>query len=61
MKDAMTEGAQGAECVQSGIRVFVSRGQEEGTQRPLLRVKATRLRASASRDWPKKGDILTER
>ena len=30
-------------------------------QRPLLRVKATRLRASASLDCPKKGDILTEK
>ena len=31
------------------------------TQRPLLRVRATRLRASASRELARKPDILIER
>ena len=50
VKDAMPKSTEGTEGMDGGISIFVSGGQEDGAKRPLLRVGATRLRASASLD-----------
>ena len=42
---AMTEGAKSTEKMERGIGEPVSTGKEEDAYRPLLRVRATKLRA----------------
>ena len=55
-EDTLAVAAHGAQ----GVESRGGKGRRT-TQRPLLRVRATRLRASASRELAKKPDILMER
>ena len=60
MKESMTECTHCADSVERALGVLTCVEGRRSKQRPLLRVSATRLRASASCVDARKLDILTE-